>query len=154
MRQSHRATAAANLGVIHGLGVILRALAARGIPTIVLKGGYLAANAYGHIALRPMRDVDIMVRTPDLRAALECLISTGYACDDIDQALAGCATAAHVEPRTKPNGPAVELHGNIEGPDSPFAVDLDGLWSRAQPVRIAGVDALTLGREDFLLHLC
>src|SRR6476646_6268264 len=55
LRQSHRATAAANLGVIHGLGVILRALAARGIPAIVLKGGYLATAAYGHIALRPMR---------------------------------------------------------------------------------------------------
>jgi hypothetical protein len=154
LRQAHRATAAGNLAVFHGLGVILRALAARGIPTIVLKGGYLAAAAYDHIALRPMRDVDIMVRTTDLRPALECLIAAGYPCDDIDAALAGCATAAHVEPLTKPNAPAVELHWNIEGPDSPFAVDLDGLWARARPARIAGVDALTPGPEDFLLHLC
>jgi hypothetical protein len=28
------------------------------------------------------------------------------------------------------------------------------LWARAQAVRIAGADTLTLGREDFLLHLC
>jgi hypothetical protein len=154
LRQAHRATAAGNLRVFHGLGGILRALAARGIPTIVLKGGYLAATAYGHISLRPMRDVDVMVRTGDLRVALECLVSEGYACDDLGRALAGCETAAHVEPLTKPNGPAVELHWNIEGPDSPFAVDLDGLWARAQAVRIAGADALTLGREDFLLHLC
>lgn len=154
LRQSHRGTAAANLAVIHGLGVMLRALAARGISTIVLKGGYLATSAYGHIALRPMRDVDVMVRPADLRAAVECLISIGYACDDVEAALASCNSAAHVEPLKKPNGPAVELHWNIEGPDSPFAVDLDGLWARAQAVRIAGADALTLGREDFLLHLC
>ena len=89
LRQSHRATAAANLAVIHGLGVILRALAAREIPTIVLKGGYLATSVYGHIALRPMRDVDVMVRPADLRAALECLISIGYGCDDIEAALRG-----------------------------------------------------------------
>lgn len=154
LRSAHRATAAGNLAVFHGLGVILRALAARGIPTIVLKGGYLAEQAYGHIALRPMRDVDIMVRNSDLRPALECLIAAGYPCDDIDRVLAGCETAAHVEPLTKPNAPAVELHWNIEGPGSPFAVDLDGLWARAQPARIAGVDTLTLGPEDFLLHLC
>lgn len=154
LRQSHRATAAANLGVIHGLGVILRALAARRIPVIVLKGGYLATAAYGHIALRPMRDVDIMVQPANLRAALECLISVGYGCDDVEAALAGCKKAAHVEPLKKPHGPAVELHWNIEGPDSPFAVDLDGLWARAQSVRVAGADALTPGREDFLLHLC
>jgi hypothetical protein len=154
LRNAHRATAAANLRLFHELDHMLRALDGRGIATIVLKGGYLALAAYGHIALRPMRDVDLMVRPTDLPAALECLRSMGYDCGDPEAALDHCATAAHAAPLIKPNAPPVELHWNIEGPQSPFRVDLPGLWARSRQARIGSADARVLGHEDFLLHLC
>jgi len=39
-------------------------------------------------------------------------------------------------------------------PNQSFKVDIDGVWKRAQPVRIAGVEVLVLSPEDLLLHLC
>jgi hypothetical protein len=154
LRHAHRATAAANLRLFHEMDHMLLALDSREIDTIVLKGGYLALSAYGHIALRPMRDIDLMVRPADLPAAVECLRSMGYDCDDPEAALGHCANAAHAAPLTKPNAPPVELHWNIEGPHSPFRIDLGGLWTRSRQVRIGSADARVLGREDFLLHLC
>ena len=37
-----------------------------GVPAIVLKGAALTATAYRNPALRPMRDLDILVHRPDL----------------------------------------------------------------------------------------
>jgi hypothetical protein len=46
------------------------------------------------------------------------------------------------------------VHWNIEDDESPFAIDVNGLWQRTRPVQIAGVFALALAPEDQLLHLC
>jgi len=49
-------------------------------------------------------------------------------------------------------GVGVEIHWNIQPPA--FSVDVDGLWERALPVTVAGVEVLVLSPEDLLLHLC
>ncbi|MCI5129143.1 MAG: hypothetical protein D3907_11730, partial [Candidatus Electrothrix sp. AUS3] len=36
----------------------------------------------------------------------------------------------------------------------PLTIDIEGLWQRAQPASVGGVDTLTLSPEDLLLHLC
>jgi hypothetical protein len=36
---------------------------------------------------------------------------------------------------------------------SPFTLDLDGIWARTRPARVAGHDVLALSPEDLLLHL-
>src|SRR4051812_47965462 len=154
LKNAHRLTAAANMRLYHELRGMLRALAARSIPVIVLKGSYLAQAAYAHVALRPMRDIDLMVPRSRLPEALDCLWSLGYGGGTAEGGLAHCATAAHAAPLGKPGAPAGEMDWEIEGPRSPFAVDLDGLWDRARRVQIAGADTLVLSPEDFLLHLC
>ena len=55
---------------------------------------------------------------------------------------------------TKANGLSVEIHWTILDEDKPFLIDVQGLWARALPARIAGVDALALSPEDLVLHLC
>src|SRR5207253_1648910 len=57
-------------------------------------------------------------------------------------------------PLTRPDGVPVELHWTITRPTAPFKIDLDGLWERARPALIGGVEALVLSVEDLLLHLC
>jgi hypothetical protein len=51
-------------------------------------------------------------------------------------------------------GFSVEPHWSIAHPTSPFKLDVAGLWARARPAVIAGVDVLALSPEDLLLHLC
>jgi|GEM_PF-423048 len=49
---------------------------------------------------------------------------------------------------------AIELHWTIVSPTGPVRVDAAGLWNRAHPALIAGVEVLSLSPEDLLLHLC
>jgi hypothetical protein len=47
-----------------------------------------------------------------------------------------------------------ELHWDLESPLRAFHIDLEGLWARAVPTAVAGVDLLVLSPADLLLHLC
>ena len=69
LRQSYYLTAACNLRLFAALDQALRALAARGIEVIVLKGAALAQTVYPSVALRPMGDLDVLVRPASVPAA-------------------------------------------------------------------------------------
>ena len=62
----------------HHLSGVLAALGAAGVTPIVLKGAYLAEGVYRNPALRPMNDVDLLVRQADLSAAQRSLLDLGY----------------------------------------------------------------------------
>src|SRR4030095_1722650 len=47
-----------------------------------------------------------------------------------------------------------ELHWRLDPPGFPFRVDVEALWRRAVPTRVADVDVLGLAPEDLILHLC
>src|SRR5215203_7254514 len=52
------------------LAAVARAMAQAGVPFLVLKGAALAHLVYGDPRLRPMRDVDLLVRPADGGRAL------------------------------------------------------------------------------------
>ena len=154
---AYRLTTAANLRHFHHAGRIVGALRRHDIDAIVLKGTYLAQAVYASPGLRPMRDIDLLLREHELSRALRTLADEGYSPvgtdadpDEQDD------TAAHVAPMVKPGSPAIEVHRAIEGRHSPFTIDMDGLWSRARrtKIKMAGVEVLVMAHEDFLLHLC
>ncbi len=146
-------TAYSNTLILHSLGKVLKAFNLVDIPVIPLKGIQLAENIYQNIALRVMGDVDLLVQKKDLDQIHQQLTTLGYtsrpywleAEHDLSHSL---------PPFSKPNAADLDVHWDFENPDSPFKVDNDGLWQRAIPVKIAGVDVLSLSPEDFLLHLC
>jgi hypothetical protein len=154
LREAHRDTLASNMRLFHHLSRLLTSLSSAGVPVLVLKGPYLAKELYGHMALRPISDLDLMVRRSDIARALAAVESEGYEQTSKEPVEEQCATAAHVAPLRKPDAPPVELHWNIEGPDSPFKVNPGELWSRAEPLQFLGSQAHILAKEDFLLHLC
>jgi hypothetical protein len=153
LREGSIASAFRNLRVHHALSELLKVLRTEQIPVIVLKGAYLAEAVYGDIALRSMRDIDLMVRKSDLPRAEARMVDMGYSelrkphvsRDDY-------APLPHVHPLIDRHGVPVELHWTIE--TGPFKVDIDGLWERAKPATVAGVEVLVLSPEDLLLHLC
>jgi hypothetical protein len=57
----------------------LGTFAREGIPVVALKGVVLAVLVYSEPALRPMQDVDLLVRSGDLEAADAALRGLGYA---------------------------------------------------------------------------
>ena len=58
---------------------VLRLLRDAGIETLVLKGVVLALHYYPQVGLRPMNDVDVLVRRGELELALRSLRETGWA---------------------------------------------------------------------------
>jgi hypothetical protein len=114
---------------------------------------HLADLVYRSTAVRPMCDVDLMVKRADLERAAEVLLARGYqprAQPDLD---VDYASHHHLHPLQRPGGIPVELHWTIARPSAPFFIDLDGLWDRARPATIGGVPASVLAPEDLVLHL-
>lgn len=146
--------AARNLGFYGELKRIVSALHAGDILVVVLRGAYLAGVVYGNLALRQMGDIDLLVRNTNLARAAGELQEAGYRPARPFWIEAICATSQHLPKFTKPGAATIELHWTIAPPTSPITVDLDGLWERAQPVVVKGIEVLTLCPEDLLLHLC
>jgi len=154
LQKAYLASGMQNTCLYSELSKIIKAFQNEKLPVIVLKGAHLAQNVYGDITLRSMSDVDILVRKTDLLKAEEKLLEMGYSSSRVKEIEVVCAKSQHIPPVTKPGGLSIEIHWTIESPTSPFTIDVDGLWKRAQPAMIAGVEVLVLSPEDFLLHLC
>ena len=136
------------------LAPLLRALAGQGIEVIVLKGAFLAETVYAERALRSMGDADLLVRHADLARVDQILRALGWQQRVADDPSSPRQAGGHQLQTFKRDSARVEVHWNIEDDESPFAIDVDGLWARAHPARIAGVSVLALSPEDLLLHLC
>lgn len=154
LHAAYLAGAGKNLRVLGQLAELLGAFELAGLPVIVLKGAALAEGVYGNAALRGMRDIDVLVRSDDLEKVQELMAGLGY--DASAQADLGAVRASfhHLPRYTRQRSLPVEVHWTLELPTSPFRIDLERLWDRAEPARIAGQEAWVLAPEDLLLHLC
>lgn len=159
LRDMYRATGIRNTRLFAHLNGILMRFREEGIGVVALKGAHLAELVYEEVALRPMADVDLLLRASDLRRATQILRSLGYGSgvaegqgehghqDPIDGNL-------HLEAMRKPGGLLIELHYAIAIPERMRDSDVEGIWNRATPARIGGAEAFVLSPEDLLLHLC
>lgn len=77
-RSSYRRSALRALEVRRTLIRVSRILDQANIPYAALKGSWLINNAYPHPALRPMRDIDLLVDFDDAIAAYELIQKSGY----------------------------------------------------------------------------
>ena len=153
LREAYRNCATMNTSLFFDALKVLKSLADHQLPVIALKGLSLAKNIYGDIALRPMSDIDLLVKAEDLVRAGRILLTLGY--KQYFPAWESTVKAVHhLSPFTNKSGAIIELHWNIVLPDSPINVDLDGLWERACLIKVDNVEVRALSPEDLFLHLC
>lgn len=124
------------------------------IDVIVLKGAYLSEVVYEDRALRPMADLDFLVRRSDLGRVVEMLEGEGYTSDDEIDLTDSSELLHHLPPFRKPGASMIEIHWTLEDPQRALTFDIDGIWARSQPVTIGAQPTLGLGPEDLILHLC
>jgi hypothetical protein len=152
----HFASAARNMCLFERLGGILRAFEAAGIPTVLLKGAWLARVVYGDAALRPMGDIDLWIRQYQLDAARTVMQSLGYATRSKADRPLGLQDALSGETQMfKAGAPPVELHWNIypgEWVRHTAEIDEQTIWDRSTP--FGGDDVRQLSPEDAVIHLC
>ena len=155
--RSYHRTALRNLLLLRELGACLRALSAAALPVIVLKGAALIETVYGNVALRPMGDVDLLVRRQDLTAARRTLDGLGYEAQRIETHPGAVTEFENEMALSKPGkiDTWVDVHWGLF--DSPYyqeRIAMDWFWQSARPAPIADVPALVLGPEALLIHLC
>jgi len=157
LRQAYEQNGLRNALLLHELGQALRALATAGVPALALKGAALAESVYGNVALRPMRDMDVLVRAEDAPRALRVLAAQGYRPEEAEPH-AGVTLAYENELLLRKAGRldfVLEVHWSLL--DSPFyqhALQMDWFWATAVPVRIGGQPAHMLGPAAQLVYLC
>jgi hypothetical protein len=133
---------------------ILTAYEAAGIEALVLKGAALAHLIYPQPGLRPMRDVDILVKKSEVRQGQQILAELGY--------YAPVPSAAHLPDKHLATATrrvegllvSVELHHNLYHSFQPVSLTIEGVTGPPLAFPLAGVTAHTLGYEDMLAHLC
>lgn len=146
--------AARNLLLARELRSLLRTFEERRVRCAPLRGLALAERLYGDITVRPMGDVDLLVRKEDLPEVAAILRSLGYR--EIDRR-AGFAQAFGntLEFYKDRHGwVVVEPHWTIAYPPFVDRVDMDRVWKRCVRGQVVGVQTWLLCPEDLLLHLC
>jgi hypothetical protein len=139
------------------LALVLGALHAAGVDAIVLKGAHLGEEIYGDGALRPMGDVDLLVRDHRVDDAVHALLAAGYSWStDLHVGPAGPMDYSrhhHIRRLVKEGQLPIELHRALLAPNSGRVLDLDDIWRTAKPTVIAGVTTLALAPDYLLLYL-
>jgi hypothetical protein len=155
LREAFLLCATRNVRLYHDLTQVLTAL--QDMPVIVLKGAHLAKVVYDNIALRPMDDVDLLVRETDLASIEKKLLGIGY----MRSGTKRLVVSHHLPAFIKPDAVTIEVHKTIvrliddyKNQHDPFKIDIDEIWAGARAATIAGVKTLVLSPTDLLLHLC
>ena len=143
------------------LVLVNRILQEAGIPSIALKGAYLAFHAYPQAALRPLRDLDILVPADQALKAYQVLQDGGL--NRIDGYMgtpdAAMELSQHFPPLRSPSGNVnVELHHRAMHPsdDFPNLPDLSAdpqFWQRANRMLVGNAEIAFESPTDLLLHL-
>ena len=138
------------------LNSLLALFSAQRLPAIVLKGAALGEEIYGNSALRPMTDIDLLLREPDINRCLDMLQERGYQVAGIEVRAGHTLTYENeIVMRSTGIPPlTVELHWRLL--DSPFYqrhIDEEWFWRSARWIGLANTQALILGVEATLLHL-
>lgn len=146
---------ARNMNLYAKLQEVRDTFAQNNIPLILLKGAVLADLIYGNLALRPMRDLDVLVRNCDLDVADNLLRKLGYSPNEAYRPEAWFRNYHHNIPYISADRSlTLELHYHIVPPAAPVLIPAEDLWQDAHTVTIMNEEAAMLSPEKFLLHLC
>lgn len=120
-----------------------------GVATIVLKGLPVGLSYYDDPGIRPMSDVDVLVRPDDVPRTLASLASVGWQPEQ------------RVEERTlrllhgvslhNAGGQTLDLHWAIHEEDVRLGAD-DAAWAGARPLRVGQASTAMLAPAALLVH--
>ncbi len=142
---------------------VVETLQEKGIEAIVLKGGALAETVYANPALRPMRDLDILIHRRDIALARPLLEEMGYHPPETIPARLQDFWWHHggglefSQDSEEGRSTLLDLHWHIvtsEWYRRASAIDVETMWSAARPLALGDTSTWQLSPEDTLIHLC
>lgn len=156
--RAFRANAVLHLRRLHAFRRALVALERAAIPVVTLKGMALAELVYPHPATRPMNDIDLLVPVDASTRARQALGAGGFQVPRRHAVRPRSGPTAIASEALKPlewpgASVMIDLHTALESAEPPFRFTTEAAWERSVPVRLAGLSARVLHRDDFLVHL-
>ena len=138
------------------LGRILAHFAKHGIPALPYKGPVLAESLYGDVAARQFSDLDILVRVDDVRRTKQALLELGFKPEltlTPPQQLSYLRSGYELSFDSATTRNLLELQWQILPRFYAVSFDIEALFNRALPQRIADISIRSLCAEDLLLVL-
>jgi len=118
---------------------------------MMLKGAPLSLRYYGDLGLRPMADIDLVVRRGDASAAMDLLRRESWRpATDRPETL---IPILHATGFAKDAAHSLDLHWQLM-PECPEPNADRGYWERSVPLELEGEPTRTLAPTDQLLHVC
>ncbi len=158
---AYRRTTMRVLSMQRDMVQVSRTLDAAQVPHLFMKGAYLAQFAYPELGLRPLRDLDLLVRRDQAMVAFNALLDGGLERDPMHMGNpeAYLVNAKHLPRIRIPNGATVEVHTLTTTPNEIMPYDpalgrFEVLGPRGVVRDVAGKDICFSGPEDLLLHIC
>ena len=129
------------------------------VEVILLKGAQIAHIDYPHFSLRPIEDIDLLVRKSNRSQVLRLMLEMGFnpygtnqTCDKffIKRVWKSCKKGVY-QPIF------IEVHSSLQTPvrlNRSFCIDMDEFWNSTQEGAIAGFPFLQLSPTYNLIYLC
>ncbi len=137
------ATLGCNIIFYDELKKLLLRLKEINISVIVLKGMALAETVYPHIGLRPMADIDLLVRKEDCLSIERELLALGYHPQSV-------VSPCYIKEKIWGLSITFDLHPGLWYVEDR---DLEEVWKRALPHTIDGIESLIMEPSDMLIHI-
>jgi len=161
LKKDYYLSAKKNILTLNALGNILDVFNKAGLDVIVLKGAALAETAYGNLALRPMSDVDLLVKKEDLNRINEQLKGLGYypadrSFDDVDFNSTYLTSLDYRNPRK--NAPSFHIHWHFVNSTIPNEsyigmIKIGDIWHDAVRANIADTETWVMSPHHLIIHL-
>ncbi len=134
---------------------VLLGLEKHGIQVVLLKGAALAVTIYPDVALRPMADLDLLIRPSDLQAAVGVVEALGYTSEN-PPLRRGLEHLFFYETNFQGGDRSLthlELHWDLVGGEgSRYRPDIGWFWAQTRPLRVGSAPALVLTPTAHFLH--
>ena len=156
LQQSYQANLHKALFLSRELVRIIDALSRAGIEVIPYKGLVLAETVYGDTALRQSGDIDLLIHADDLKRVREAVRELGFTphtnlSQDEEEAYLKSGYECAFDGTAGRN--LLEVQWAIQPRFYAVDLDVEGLFRRAQMIRIAGLQVKSLSPEDLFVVL-
>ena len=155
-KQQYYKTFARNTVLLENFKLVAEQAHKNNIDIILLNGISLINHVYDDIAMRPMVDIDILVKKEDVSQMEKILKSLNYGTNPI-------VKSKFIEIKEHFHLPAfihrinhimIELHTHIHESDSLLKLDISTFWENKIPVKDFTDNIGMLSPENLLQHLC
>jgi hypothetical protein len=158
LKQSYLTTLARNRIFLSELERVLRLLCSQGIEVVLLKGALFVRSLYEELGLRPMSDLDLLLRKAAIPQAVSLLKQNGYQEPVLHQSNLVKQDVTHDVHLRLAHAPYVDLEVHwllVGGEKFRQKTDMDWFWNRIvlHPAYPDG-GVYTLSPSAHLLYLC